>query len=94
MDMGLDVENFNVVSIMLRNLSICMLLFAIIFCFEFIFINRLPSLILFCNVCFISAILLLIESIVFRKWFYRAVYQSVVALVANPEDLAVKFKSN
>ena len=93
MDMGLDVEHLNAVSIMLRNASLCTLLFSIIFCFEFIFINRLPSLILFCNVCFICAILLLRESIKFRTWFYRAIHQSVIALIANPEDLAVKFKS-
>ncbi|MFM7449169.1 MAG: hypothetical protein ACKO24_11285 [Leptolyngbyaceae cyanobacterium] len=93
MHMSQDVERFNVTSIMLRKVSLGMLIFAFIFSFEFIFINRLPMLVFLGVFCLVTSIVLIKESVKFKSWFYAAIYQSVAALVAEPKNLPVKFKS-
>lgn len=93
MPMSQDVEQLNAVSIMLRNTSFALLLFCLIFTFEFVFGNHLLRDGLLSIFCLFSSIVLVRESVKFRTWFYKAVYQSVVALIAEPKQLSVKFQS-
>jgi hypothetical protein len=91
MQMAQDVEQLNAVSIMLRNTGFSFVCFALIFAAEILFGNHVLRNIFLSIFCLLASVVLAHEAVKFRTWFYRAVYQSVVALIAEPKQLSVKF---
>ena len=92
-DMAQDVEQYNAISIMLRSTSLGFLLFAIIFICEFIIVNRSAGFMLLILICLFLSILLIKESVKYHTYFFRSIHQSVVALIAKPEQLSVKLQT-
>lgn len=93
MEMSQEVEQFNVTSIMLRNISLSVLIFALIFCTEFVTGNFSLRSGFLSGLCVFAAIVLAKESVKFRMWFYQGIYQSAIALIAEPQNLPIKFQS-
>ncbi len=93
LEMAYDVERFNVMSIMLRGASMGALFFTVIFAIEFISNGYLWRYAIFSLVCFTAAIISILEAVKFRTWFYKALYESVIALIITPEQLPIKFKT-
>jgi hypothetical protein len=93
LEMAYDVERFNVMSIMLRGASFGALLFTVIFTIEFFSRGFLFRFLIFSGLCLTAAIISIRESIKFRTWFYKALYESVIALIITPEQLPIKFKT-
>jgi hypothetical protein len=93
MEMAYDVERFNVMSIMLRGASLGALTFTAIFAIEFIGKGFLLRYLIFSSLCLAASIISILESVKFRIWFYKALYESVAAMKMSPEQLPIKFKS-
>jgi hypothetical protein len=93
LEMAYDVERFNVMSIMLRGASLGALVFMVIFAIEFISRGFLWRYLIFSLLCLTAAIISILESVKFRTWFYKALYESVIALIITPEQLPIKFKT-
>ena len=92
LDVAQDIDKFNVTSIMLRNSSLGLLLFAIIFIVEFFLDGYLSVDAIFGVSCLAIAIILVRESVKFKAWFYQSILQSLVGLLAKPEQMPVKFE--
>ena len=93
LDMAQDVVQFHAVSLMLRSTSFSLFIFAIIFCFEFLLVDRLIGYIFLSVLCLFLSIILIQEAVRYNTYFYRGIYQSVVALIVKPEQLSINFKS-
>ena len=91
-DMAQDVEQYNAISIMLRSTSLGFLLFSGIFGVEFLFSNRLLGFVLLSLICLGLSIVLIQEAVKYHTYFFRSIYQSVVALIMQPEQLSIKFQ--
>jgi len=92
-DMAKDIDKLNVTNKMLRTSSFGIFLFAIIFTVEF-FLNRYsPVYAVLSTSCLITALILAREAVKFSRWFYGSIFQSLVAIIAKPEQMPVKFKS-
>ena len=91
LDMAQDIDKFNVTNKMLRTSSFGFLLFAIVFGVEF-FLNKYSSLYAILSVtCLITAVILVCEAVKFSAWFYQAIFDSLIAIIAKPEEMPVKF---
>lgn len=93
-DMAQDVEQFNAISIMLRSVSFSLLLFGIVFGYEYLAEKYPIDGLILALICFVLSIVLVQSSVTYRKYFYRSIYQSVVALIAHPKQLSVKLKKD
>ncbi|HKX28157.1 MAG TPA: hypothetical protein VJ302_10715 [Blastocatellia bacterium] len=93
LEMATEVEHFNVTSIMLRGSSFGIMVFALIFAIEFVSRGFHLKYAVFSVLCMLISIIMLREAVKFRKWFYQALYDSVVALIIKPEQLPIKFKA-
>jgi hypothetical protein len=92
-DMAQDVEQYNAISIMLRSVSLGFLLFSVIFDIEFLFSNRSLEFILLSFICLFLSIVMIQEAVKYHTYFFRSIYQSIVALLVKPEQLSVCFRS-
>lgn len=91
LDMAQDIDKFNVTNKMLRTSSFGFLLFAIVFGVEF-FLNGYSSVYLILGIAFlITAVILVREAVKFSSWFYQAVFDSLIAIIAKTEEMPVKF---
>jgi len=91
-EMAQELEHVNVISIMLRNCSFGLLIFSIVFAFEFFSLGYLLIYAIESISCFLTAIVLVKQAVKFNQWFYEGIYQSLIALVLVPEQLPVKFE--
>ena len=92
-DMAQDVEQYNAISIMLRSTSLGFLLFSGVFGIEFLLFNRSPGLIFLGFICLFLSIVLIQEAVKYHTYFFRSIYQSVVALILKPEQISAKFQA-
>lgn len=92
LDMAQDVVQYHAVSLMLRSTSFGLLIFTFIFCFEFLIGNRLLGYALLSVLCLFLSIILIQEAVRYHTYFFRSIYQSVIALLVEPEQLSVKFR--
>lgn len=93
LEMAQDIDKFNVINKMLRNSSFGILLFAITFAVEFFLESYSLVFAALSVLCLFIAIILAQQSVKFAKWFFQSIFQSLVAVVATPEQMPVKFKS-
>lgn len=91
-DMAQDVEQYNAISIMLRSTSLGFLIFSVVFGVEFLFSGHSLGFILLSFICLFLAIVLIQEAVKYHTYFFRSIYQSVVALIVKPEQLSVRFQ--
>ena len=92
-DMAGDIEQYNAISIMLRSTSFGLLLFSITFIVDFFLKNYVIGFLFLSIVCFILSVILIRESVTYHTYFFRSIYQSVVALIIQPEQLSVKIRA-
>jgi hypothetical protein len=93
LEMAYDVERLRVMSVMLRGASFGAVIFTVIFAIEFIGLEFHFKYVIFSLLCLAAAIISILESVKYRTWFYKALYESVIALIITPEQLPIKFKS-
>jgi hypothetical protein len=93
LDMAHDIDKLNVTNKMLRTSSFGILLFAIIFAVEFFLNGYLLIYAILGASCLIIAVILAREAVKFSRWFYGTIFQSLVAIIAKPEQMPVKFRS-
>ncbi len=93
-EMAQDVEHFHAISIMLRSTSFSLLLFSLTFGVEFFTNNYSYAMLVFSILTMILSIILVQTSVKNHKYFFRSIYQCVVALMAKPEQLPIKFHAN
>jgi hypothetical protein len=93
LEMAYDVERLRVMSIMLRGASFGAGIFTVIFAIEFISREFLFRYVVFSLLCLAAAVISILESVKYRTWFYKALYESVIALIIMPEQLPIKFKT-
>jgi hypothetical protein len=93
LEMAQDIDKFNVINKMLRNSSFGILLFAITFAVEFFLESYSLVFAVLSILCLFIAIILAKQSVKFAKWFFQSIFQSLIAVVATPEQMPVKFKS-
>lgn len=93
LEIAQDIDKFNVTNKMLKTSSFGILLFAIIFTVEFFLNNYLPIYLILGFSCLIVAVILAHEATRFLRWFYQATFQALVAVVAKPEQMPIKFNS-
>lgn len=91
-DMAQDVEQYNAISIMLRSTSLGFLLFSVIFGAEFLFSGRSLVFIFLSSICLFLSIVLIQEAVKYHTYFFRSIYQSVVALIVKPDQLSISFQ--
>jgi len=89
--MAQDIDKFNVTNIMLRNSSFGFLIFAIIFMVEFFLDGYSSNYAIFSISCLIISIILVRQSVKFATWFYQSIFQTLIAMLAKPEQMPVKF---
>jgi hypothetical protein len=93
LDMAQDIDKLNVTNKMLRTSSFGIFLFAIIFTVEFFLNGYSPVYAILSASCLIIAVILAREAVKFSRWFYETIFQSLVAIIAKPEQMPVKFRS-
>ncbi|MEM9908771.1 MAG: hypothetical protein AAF921_27555 [Cyanobacteria bacterium P01_D01_bin.44] len=91
-DMAQDVEQYNAISIMLRSTSLGFLLFSGVFGIEFLFSSRLLGFIILSFICLFLSIVLIKEVVKYHTYFFRSIYQSLVALILKPEQISEKIQ--
>jgi hypothetical protein len=84
-----ELEHLKVTNIMLRNSSFGFLLFGIVFIFEFISHNFLPIYIIACVLCFVIAVVLVKQAVMFQQWFFDGIFQSLVVLTSEPKQTSI-----
>lgn len=91
-----ELEHLKVTNIMLRNSSFGILLFGIVFMFEFISHDFLPIYIIASIICFVISVVLVKQAVTFQQWFYEGIFQSLVALTSEPkrDSIIVKKRSS
>ena len=90
-EMAYDVEKFNAINIMLRNVSFGLLIYTIIFSIEFFLEDYAWIYAVLAVICLSFSVTLGRQSAKFQKWFYQSIYQTLIALVMKPEYLPVEF---
>lgn len=91
LDMAQDIDKFNVTNKMLRNSSFGFFLFAIIFIVEFFLDGHSSVYAIFSVSCLVISIILARQSVKFATWFYQSIFQTLIAILAKPEQMPVKF---
>ena len=86
------IDTINAQSKMLANSSFGVFIFSVIFLVDFFISKYQLSNLLLSATCLFIAISLANESVKFRSWFYESVFQSYVAIIAEPKFLPVKLK--
>lgn len=89
LDMALEVEQYNAKSIMLRSVSLGFLIFSSILGLEFVLPGRWLGHLILSLICFLLSIILIKQSIIYHTYFFRSIYQSVVATIIEPDQLSV-----
>ena len=91
--MAQDVEQYDAISVMLRNISFGFLLFSILLGVQGLFSSyAAPLFILLGFLCLFLSIMLIKEAVKYQTYFFRSIYQSVVALLVKPEQLSIRFQ--
>lgn len=93
LDMAQDVVQYHAISMMLRSTSFGLLVFAAIFFVELILGKHLAGYLLLSATCLLVSILLVQEAVRYHKFFFRSIYQSVVALLLEADQLSTKFQN-
>jgi hypothetical protein len=91
--MALEIERFNVTHIMLRGVSLGLLVFAMVFCAKVISGTQALLYVGLSLLSMAAAYLLMLEALKFRIWFYKAIYQSALALKLEPEQLPIGYRN-
>lgn len=91
--MAQETERFNVTHIMLRGISLGCLFFAIVFGFKIIAGAHVLAYVLLSLFSMAASYGLIKEAIKFRIWFYKSIYQSVLALKMEPDQLSVSYQA-
>ena len=86
------IDTVNAQSKMLANSSFGAFLFSIIFLFDFFISKYQLNNLLLSAICLFIALPLANQSVKFRSWFYESIFQSYVAIIAEPKFLPVKLK--
>lgn len=92
-DMALDIDRLKVINVMLKNSSLGLFVFAVIFLLDFIDYGYLPIHVIGSIICLLMALVLGKESVKFQIWFYEGVFQCTIALILEPRQLPIKFES-
>jgi hypothetical protein len=92
-DVAVEIERHKVTSIMLRNVSLSLILLAVIHIVEFIRTNFVWYLVLFAALVFAS-IMAGRESTKFQAWFYSTIYEAITARSLEASDLVVRKQDN
>lgn len=90
--MAQEIERFNVTHIMLRGISLGLLVFSIVFCTKVITNPGVLPYLALSLLSIAASYLLIKEAIKFRGWFYKSIYQSVLALKLTPDQLPVAYR--
>jgi len=77
-ELASDIDRQNAVSIMLRNVSLGLLLFAINSLLQFILTSDSVS-IYICIAMLSLSLLIIRESVKFREWYYSSIYETILA---------------
>jgi len=93
-EMAADVEHLNVSSIMYRNVSFALLLFSIVSTVEFISGNYSIYLIITFIVFLTSSVIMVKRAVELQKWFFQAIFQSIIAISMSEKDLPVSVLSS
>ena len=88
-----EIDRQNAVSIMLRNVSIGLLLFATNSLIQFILTRNSLS-IYVCIAMLALSLLIIRESVKFREWFYNSIYETILAYRINLEDAITRVDSS
>jgi len=80
-----EIERHNALSIMLRNVSVGLLLMAINGLIQFI-ISRNSIYIATTLTFLVVSVLIILESVKFRAWFYGRIFETMIAYRINLED--------
>lgn len=89
MEMAVEIERFNAVQIMLRNVSFALLLYAILPIIDLVEYGFSFWQGLIVVSCFVASMVSLKQSIKFDKWFYLGIYETIAGLQLKPEFLPV-----
>ena len=89
-DMGDEIEQYNAISIMLRTVSFSLVIFSAVFGVQFFSENLLWTYLVFSILCLIFAIIFVRASVTYHTYFFRSIYQTIVAILATPGQLSVK----
>jgi len=85
-----EIERMNVMRIMLRNISLCLAIFAVIQISQYVIYNFFP-LNLVLGVAFVLASIIAgRESAKFADWFHEGFYEAIIAYSLELSDLVVK----
>jgi hypothetical protein len=80
-----EIDRQNAVSIMLRNVSVGLLLFAVNSLIQFVLTRNSIS-IYVCVAMLALSLLIIRESVKFREWFYRDIFETILAYRINLEE--------
>jgi hypothetical protein len=92
-DVAAEIERYNVTSIMLRNISLSLILLAILQIVEFIQTNFTWYFVLFAVLIFAS-IMAGRGSTKFQAWFYSLIFEAITARSLEVSDLVVRKQDN
>ncbi len=91
--MALEIERLNVTHIMLRGISLGLLIFSFAFCSKMITGIKVLPYVLLSLLSMGMSYVLIQEAIKFRQWFYKAIYQSALALKLEPNQLPMTYRA-
>ena len=89
-----NVDRFNATALLLRNLSFCLLLSGFITIILVIRTNYYLWNIILSLAFFVTSILAGREAARFHRWFYQALYATILAYGSKPSDFIAKKKQN
>jgi hypothetical protein len=93
-EMAQELEHLNVTNIMLRNSSFGLLLFGIVFAFEFATHNFMLIYLIASIMCLTAATVLVRQAVKYRVWFFEGLFQCLVALLSDPKQASVTVNKN
>lgn len=91
LSMAQEIERLNVTHIMLRGVSLGLLFFALAFCLKVVTAPKPWISVVLSLLSMAASYSLMQNAIKFRRWFYKSIYQSVLALNLKPEQIPVQY---
>jgi hypothetical protein len=88
-EMVQELEHLKVINIMLRNSSFGLTIFGVVFAFEFVTRHFVWVYAVASVLCVTTGIVLVKQAVKFSQWFYEGIFQSLVALLSDPQSVSI-----
>ncbi|MEZ4713230.1 MAG: hypothetical protein R3A44_38945 [Caldilineaceae bacterium] len=87
-----DIQHINSLHIMLRNLGLSFICISVVCITEFIITPALYRYLVFAIIAFFATVMCARRAVVFNRWYYEEIYQTVAAMSWQSSNLPIRYE--